>query len=83
MKPCATMEGQLSGSDNDRYLTPRELVERWRNEICVRTLANWRCQSIGPRYTKLGGKILYRLSEVTRWEEARTVDGTAHYRRQE
>lgn len=70
-----------AANDNDVFLTPAELAVRWRNEICVRTLANWRCQSIGPRYTKLGGKILYKLSDVTKWEEARTVDGTAHYKR--
>lgn len=70
-----------AANDNDVFLTPAELAVRWRNEICVRTLANWRCQSVGPRYTKLGGKILYKLSDVTKWEEARTVDGTAHYKR--
>ena len=70
-----------AANDNDVFLTPAELAVRWRNEICVRTLANWRCQSTGPRYTKLGGKILYKLADVIKWEEARTVDGTAHYKR--
>lgn len=32
-----------AANDNDVYLTPGELSDRFRGRISVRTLANWRC----------------------------------------
>lgn len=29
-----------------------------------KTLANWRSQGIGPRHSKVGGRIFYNWSEV-------------------
>ena len=66
--------------DTHHYLTPDELSRRLRGAISVRTLANWRTQGQGPKYTKAGGRILYPLAEVMRWEQARTVSGTDGYR---
>lgn len=48
--------------------------------VSVRTLANWRCSGSGPRFTKIGGRILYALEDLQRWEENRTVDHTSQYR---
>jgi hypothetical protein len=33
--------------------------------VCKRTLVNWRNQGLVPWY-KIGGRVLYRLSEVDR-----------------
>lgn len=63
------------------YLTPRDLNERLRGMISVRTLANWRCLGIGPRFTKAGGRILYPISAVEEWEKSSTVESTADYGR--
>lgn len=65
---------------NQVLLSQADLVARWGGRISVRTLANWRSQSNGPRYVKLGGRIAYRLADVAAWEERRTVGGTAQYR---
>ncbi len=54
------------------YLTPEDLVERWRGKITLRTLANWRSGREGPKPTKIGGKVLYRLDAVEAWETSRT-----------
>lgn len=54
------------------WLTPEELVKRWRGTITLRTLANWRSCKEGPKPTKIGGKILYRLDVVEAWETIRT-----------
>jgi hypothetical protein len=70
-----------AANDNRQYLTAAELSERFRGKISVRTLANWRCLGIGPRYTKIGGRCLYPIDEVIAWERARTVDSTAGYTR--
>lgn len=34
------------------------------------TLANWRCAGRGPRYIKLGGKILYRTADLDAFLES-------------
>lgn len=61
----------------DYFITPDELVSRYKGRISVKTLANWRTKGGGPDYTKIGGKIMYRLSAVTEWERLRTYGSTA------
>lgn len=58
------------------YLTPRELAERWRNIVSLSTLDNWRSsQNRGPRFVKIGGRVLYPVAEVEAYE-ARNLRGT-------
>jgi hypothetical protein len=61
------------------YITPAELVERYQGRITTRTLANWRSLGVSPPYTKIGGRILYRLADILEWEKKRTVTGTHQY----
>lgn len=63
------------------FLTPTDLVERYKGKITVRTLANWRSQGISPPFTKVGGRILYEKRALEEWERRRTVEGTAKYRK--
>jgi len=56
------------------YLTQAELAERWR--ISPRTLEQWRWQGRGPRYLKLGRRVLYRLSDIEAHETARWQTST-------
>lgn len=57
------------------YLTPRELAARWRNIVSLSTLDNWRSTANrGPRYVKIGGRVLYPLAEVEAYE-ARNLRG--------
>ena len=60
-------------SQTTEYLTPGELVERYKRTITIRTLANWRSIGDGPRYTKIGGRVLYPLDGVKSWEDSRTL----------
>ncbi|MBB78334.1 MAG: hypothetical protein CL844_04970 [Crocinitomicaceae bacterium] len=48
-------------------LTPKELAEFW----CMadHTLANWRHQGIGPKFTKVGARILYKVEDVIAYEK--------------
>ncbi|GJE46130.1 DNA-binding protein [Methylobacterium soli] len=62
------------------FLTPKELSERWSGSICVRTLANWRTMGNGPRYTKMGGRVVYRLTDVEEWERTRSAQSTSEYK---
>jgi len=44
----------------------KELAARWK--ISHRTLERWRWVQEGPRYLKIGGRIVYRLSDVEAFE---------------
>ncbi len=50
-------------------LTPDEVVTRYRNSICIRTLANWRSLGIGPDHIKIGKAILYPVDKLIEWEQ--------------
>lgn len=64
------------------YLTPEKVAERFGRQLSVRTLANWRSAGNGgPPFMKLGGKVLYPLSKLIEWERKRTVTSTAEYSR--
>ncbi len=51
-----------------------ELASRWR--MSPRTLEQWRWRGIGPRYLKIGGRVIYPLAEVEAFEAARLHQNT-------
>lgn len=57
------------------WLSPKELVERWRGRITERTMAQWRWKKHGPKATLLGAKILYALEDVEAFETAERLRG--------
>jgi len=65
------------------YLTPDELCARLRGTVKPKTLANWRRGDggTGPRFTRIGNRILYALADVLEWEAQRTFAGSAQYSR--
>lgn len=63
------------------YLTPEQLSARLANRITPRTLANWRSQGLGPKFTRLGGRIAYPIHAVEEWEQRNTVSSTSQYRK--
>jgi hypothetical protein len=50
------------------HLTQLELADRWR--LSGRTLEKWRQTERGPRYLRVGGRVLYPIAEVERFEAA-------------
>ncbi|WP_136616217.1 MULTISPECIES: helix-turn-helix domain-containing protein [Mesorhizobium] len=52
------------------YLTPEEVVARYRGRLSEGTLRNWRCMRIGPSFLKIGKAILYPSSELDRWDKS-------------
>jgi predicted site-specific integrase-resolvase len=50
-----------------RHLNQDEVAERW--GFSPRTLENWRCRGEGPRFLKIGGKVVYRLEDVEAFEQ--------------
>lgn len=65
----------LMPSSEDYWLTRPEVGERLR--VPEKTLAQWACQSKGPKYAKFGRHCRYRLSDVIAWEEAQFSGGDA------
>jgi hypothetical protein len=58
------------------HLTAAQLAERWH---CSKgTLACWRCSGDpkGPRFVKLGRKVLYPIAEVEKVEQERLFRAT-------
>ena len=45
-----------------------DLARRWK--ISPRTLERWRWLGEGPRYLKLGGRVLYRVADIEAYEQS-------------
>ena len=54
------------------FLTVPQLVERWKRQVTVATLATWRSRGNGPPYVKVGGKVLYRVTDLEAYEKKNT-----------
>lgn len=61
------------------FLTTKEVSDRWGGRIAVRTLNNWRTNGGGPPFVKIGGAVLYKVADLLKWEESRTVNSTSQY----
>ena len=48
------------------FLNQYELSVRW--SVSGRTLERWRWQKCGPSYVRIGGRVLYRISEIEEFE---------------
>jgi hypothetical protein len=66
------MEPRNSGSADPsrpvRHLCQEDLARRWR--LSGRTLERWRWLRQGPPYLRVGGRIIYRLSDIEAFEVA-------------
>lgn len=52
---------------NLSHLNQIDLSRRWK--ISPRTLERWRWLRQGPRYLKVGGRVIYRLEDIIAFEE--------------
>jgi Helix-turn-helix domain len=48
------------------HLSQVELAQRW--GISPRTLERWRWLGQGPKFLKLGGRVVYRIQDVENYE---------------
>ena len=49
-------------------LDQKALAKRWL--ISERTLEQWRWQGKGPRFLKVGARVIYRLADIEAYEAA-------------
>ena len=56
-----------------RWMRTNEAAEHL--NVTSSALISWRGKKVGPRYSRLGGKlVVYALDDLDRWAEARVVE---------
>ena len=55
---------------SEEFIDQKELAKRW--YISPRTLERWRWEGLGPRYVKIGGRIIYKIIDIKKFEEENT-----------
>ena len=58
-----------------KHLNQIDLARRW--SISPRTLERWRWLGQGPRYIKIGGRVVYSVEEVEAFEAQQTRASTS------
>jgi hypothetical protein len=58
------------------HFSQSELATRWRMSIC--TLERWRWLGEGPRFLKLGGRVVYRLEDIEAFEAEKLRSSTSN-----
>lgn len=59
--------------EKQTFLTAEEVSQRYRGEVTVGTLRNWRSMRVGPAFVKIGKAILYPVDELDAWDEKNLV----------
>lgn len=58
-----------------KHLNQIDLSRRW--NISHRTLERWRWLGEGPKYLKIGGRVVYRLADIEAYEENQMRSNTS------
>ena len=58
---------------DSKFLTAEEVSERYRGQVTVGTLRNWRAMGIGPAFIKIGKAVLYPLEQLDAWDRKNMV----------
>jgi hypothetical protein len=53
----------------EKHLNQVELARRW--SLSPRTLERWRWRRQGPPFLRIGGRVVYRMSDVETFEASR------------
>ena len=56
------------------HLSGKRVARRW--AVSHRTLERWRWMGCGPRYLKIGGRVVYRLADIEAYEAAQLRNAT-------
>jgi hypothetical protein len=59
------------------YVLPRAACAYLNDAVTERTLAQWRWMGIGPRFVKVGNRVLYRYSWIDTWLEEQSRTSTS------
>lgn len=67
--------GQKTAPAPVRHLDQSEVARRLK--LSPRTLEKWRWEGRGPRYLKLGRRVVYRLADIQAFEAERLRESTS------
>ena len=56
-------------------ISQNQLAKRW--QISPRTLEQWRWLGKGPKFIKLGARVLYRETDVMEFESSQVCQNTS------
>ncbi len=56
------------------HMNQKQLAEYW--GISERTLERWRSIGWGPKFVKIGGRVLYRVEDILEYEVEHLADST-------
>lgn len=56
-------------------ITQEQLADRW--HMSPRTLEQWRWLGKGPKFLKIGARVLYREQDVEAWESGQVCQNTS------
>jgi predicted DNA-binding transcriptional regulator AlpA len=57
------------------YLLPNQLASHW--GVSANTLRKWRWEGKGPRFVKLGRKVVYRRTDIDAFANAQLRNSTS------
>lgn len=63
------------------HLTTEDVAKRYQTHGV--TVAKWRMEGRGPKFLKIGKRVLYPLAELERWESENMLKNTAQSHLQE
>lgn len=66
LSPKVVPVGSGENTHNTRHLNQTDLARRWR--ISPRTLERWRLLQNGPAFLKIGGRVVYRITDIEAYE---------------
>jgi hypothetical protein len=69
-EPCRTASTPAAAAISRAFLRQTDVARRW--WISERTLEGWRSRGLGPRYVKVGGRVVYRLADIEAFEAQQT-----------
>jgi predicted DNA-binding transcriptional regulator AlpA len=75
--PVAPALGSAREYLSEMYLTQKEVAAHLR--LSERTLERYRVSGTGPRFIRLGRRIVYRRGDIEEWASAHTVTSTSEY----
>lgn len=56
-------------------ITQEQLASRW--HLSPRTLEQWRWLGKGPKFLKIGARVLYREEDIEEWETKQVCQNTS------
>jgi hypothetical protein len=59
----------------DEMITPAQLAQEWQTSEV--SLAQQRYRGKGPRFVKLGARVMYRRTDIREYLDANTVEQTS------